>query len=848
VWLLTDKDGDDVCDEQKIIFKTTGVWDYDHQIHAFVFGPDGKFYFNFGDAATSLRWPDDKPVKDVAGNVIDNTGKPYRKGMVFRCDLNLETGVATNIETLGHNFRNNYEVAIDSFGTLWQSDNDDDGNKAVRINYVMEFGNYGFSDEVTGAGSPTGILVNEGKGLGAAFENQMIHCDAGPRTTRAYPVEKDGAGYKATMVDILTGPDSWYRVADVAIGTDGALFIADWYDPGVGGHAMGDHEPGKMMGRVYRVAAGDLPKAQVPDFSTAEGAAKALQSPNRATQYAAWTALHNLGTKAEPVLQELWKSDNARIRARALGLLAQIKGSETKYLAAGLNDADENIRVWSIRLTATMARTDKIDTTPLEEDRALVGKLMRDTPAVRRQIAIALHGAKEIDKLWAALAMQHDGKDRWYLEALGIGAAGNEDACFDAWLAMNGGKWNTPAGRDIIWRMRSAKAASYLAKLIQDSAVSAEEKPRYIRAFDFLPKGNERTRALVELATSGKVADELAREALIRLKGTDLNAEPSVATALKGALEKSKGTLQFIELVRDFGIKEQGSELLTTAAKFASDPLAGEAVRLVLEDPRSNEVFLSSLTSPAGGDVINLLGTTATNRGLERLAVLIGDIQQKAEVRQQSVRALARTQAGADRLVKLAQSGKFPEDLKPVAAGALAMVQYANLKDQIAQHFPMPNALGGQPLPPVSELVKLKGDVARGKAVFERAESSCVTCHKIGDKGFDFGPGLTEIGGKLPKEALYDSIINPNAGVSMGFETWQFGLKDGGAAMGVVRSETGEEVVLGLPGGASLKVAKANIAKREKLTNSMMPSGLNQSLSKEDLVDLVEYLASLKAK
>jgi putative heme-binding domain-containing protein len=160
----------------------------------------------------------------------------------------------------------------------------------------------------------------------------------------------------------------------------------------------------------------------------------------------------------------------------------------------------------------------------------------------------------------------------------------------------------------------------------------------------------------------------------------------------------------------------------------------------------------------------------------------------------------------------------------------------------------MPNALGGQPLPPISELVKLKGDIGKGKAVFERAESSCVTCHKIGNTGSDFGPALAEIGGKLPKEALYDSIINPNAGVSMGFETWQITLKEGGAAMGIIRSETGEEVVLGLPGGALMKLPKPNIAKREKLTNSMMPSGLNQSLTKDDLVHLVEYLASLKAK
>ena len=67
--------------------------------------------------------------------------------MVFRCNMD-----GSELETLGWNFRNNWEVAVDSYGTLWQSDNDDDGNKGVRINYVMEFGNYGYKDEKTGAG------------------------------------------------------------------------------------------------------------------------------------------------------------------------------------------------------------------------------------------------------------------------------------------------------------------------------------------------------------------------------------------------------------------------------------------------------------------------------------------------------------------------------------------------------------------------------------------------------------------------------------------------------------------------------------------------------------------------
>ena len=118
----------------------------------------------------------------------------------------------------------------------------------------------------------------------------------------------------------------------------------------------------------------------------------------------------------------------------------------------------------------------------------------------------------------------------------------------------------------------------------------------------------------------------------------------------------------------------------------------------------------------------------------------------------------------------------------------------------------------------------------------------------VGVKDIFHVDGLPTTGGsKLPPTVLFESIINPNAGLSMGFESWQLTLKDGGAAMGIIRSETNDEVILALPGGATIKVAKNNIASREKLPTSLMPSGLNQALSKDDLVNLVAYLSSLKA-
>src|SRR6185436_8406639 len=226
VFVLTDTDGDDKADKRELLFTGISGVQHDHGVQAFTFGADGKLYFNMGNDSKQIKSPvnfkecplhgelpkfESKVVVDTVGNEVTSRGQPYRQGMAFRCNLD-----GSEFETLGHNFRNNYEVCVDSFGTLWQSDNDDDGNRGVRINYVMEFGNFGYTDEVTGAswgtawnkakakgipesekpfyhwyqydpgvvpnllqtgnGSPCGICMYEGNLLPEVFRNQIIHC------------------------------------------------------------------------------------------------------------------------------------------------------------------------------------------------------------------------------------------------------------------------------------------------------------------------------------------------------------------------------------------------------------------------------------------------------------------------------------------------------------------------------------------------------------------------------------------------------------------------------------------------------------------------------------------------
>ena len=156
---------------------------------------------------------------------------------------------------------------------------------------------------------------------------------------RAYPVTADGAGYKASIVNILDGnkKNNWFRPADVCTAPDGSIFVADWYDPGVGGHAQGDRD----RGRIFRVAPPGV-KYNVPKtkFDTIEDNIEALKNPNLATRYIAWTNLHKAGAKAEPALLKLYASKVPHERA-ALWLLGRIEGKGRNYFEKGHQTATQ---------------------------------------------------------------------------------------------------------------------------------------------------------------------------------------------------------------------------------------------------------------------------------------------------------------------------------------------------------------------------------------------------------------------------------------------------------------------------------------------------------------------------
>ena len=505
VWELRDTDGDDVADQKRALFTGIGGVDHDHGIHSFMPGPDGKLYFNFGNEGKQILDADGKPIVDRAGNVVADHRRPYQQGMVFRCDPD-----GSNLETLGWNFRNNWEVAVDSFGAMWQSDNDDDGNRGTRINFVMEYGDYGYRDRKTGdywqsdrvtiepdtstrhwhlsdpgtvpnllqtgAGSPTGMMIYEGDLLPPRFRG-MVHTDPGPNVVRGYPTEIDGAGYTADIAELIRGTgDAWFRPVDAVAAPDGSIIVADWYDPGVGGHRMGD----QTRGRIFRITTDDATAYRSPaiDLSTEAGALEALQSPNVATRYRALRSLRERWTGETPDIARLLAVDDPIRRVRRAWALTGVPAVADRAVEAMLADDDLNVRLAGIRAARRCEGYDVV---------AMIDRMADDPSAqIRRELLIALResDSSRVPELWTRLASHHDGSDRWYLEALGIAADGRWSECFAAWRDAVGDDWDTPAGRDIVWRAECDAACRLLPDLIAD-ADDIDDQRRYFRALDF---------------------------------------------------------------------------------------------------------------------------------------------------------------------------------------------------------------------------------------------------------------------------------------------------------------------------------------------------------------------------
>ena len=340
----------------------------------------------------------------------------------------------------------------------------------------------------------------------------------------------------------------------------------------------------------------------------------------------------------------------------------------------------------------------------------------------------------------------------------------------------------------------------------------------------------------------------LAVDALTRLEGVDLNANVVLKERVLKVLDKTRGTANFVRLVQHFKLENQNPGLLEVAISQPAGESGVEAMRLLLAGGGASlaQSTLEGTNRVAASKTAEALGNTGQKETTKLLLPLVRDPTRDSALRRQAVRSLTRTAEGANELLALTRDGKLQEDLRFVASSELNAARWPAIRAEAAKLLPLPPGQNASPLPPIAELVKMPGNAANGAAIYARQSPGCITCHVVRGQGTDFGPNLSEIGSKLGKDALMESILDPSAGISFGFEAFNMVLKNGDEAYGLIVSETADELSLKAVGGIVTKLKKDEIVSRQPSKLSIMPAGLQQAMSTQEFVDLVEYLASLK--
>jgi putative heme-binding domain-containing protein len=138
------------------------------------------------------------------------------------------------------------------------------------------------------------------------------------------------------------------------------------------------------------------------------------------------------------------------------------------------------------------------------------------------------------------------------------------------------------------------------------------------------------------------------------------------------------------------------------------------------------------------------------------------------------------------------------------------------------------------------------GDVRRGQAVFHSPKAACASCHAIGYVGGRVGPDLTRIGAVRTDRDLLESIVFPSASFVRSYEPVQIVTKAGKVHSGLLRTDVPDEVVLTTGADTEVHIARDDVESVQPGTVSVMPSGLDQQLSPQDLADLVTFLKACK--
>ena len=661
----------------------------------------------------------------------------------------------------------------------------------------------------------------------------------------------DGSGHKGVLQDplIRTGHSS-FRPVDIRTGPDGALYVADWYNPIIGHYQASLRHPNrdKVHGRIWRVSAKGHARLPVTDLTTRsipqllQRLAPTFLSERKRIR----TELSSRDRKEVIAALDAWvpqlKTD--RERFEALAVYGWQEAVNVDLLDQALKAKEPGLRGYATRMVGRWHDR-------MEGALERVQKSVNDGhPRVRLEAVVAASYLPDVGAMAvAAQALDHS-TDRFISAAL-MQAAHATHATW--WPALQAGRsdFENPVHLAFVLKQTGGKdAAGTVRQLLAQPELDAQAAENL----------------MVLLVNIGGPAD-------LRWVWEQSSNSPAVLDALvlaqrvRGIKPPGEWSGELLELMKgkDLVLRVRAIEL---AGVWEVDRL-GDSIRAVFTDTQApaelRKAAVASLASLQGKAALDVYGEAVNDPALRRVgfeAFCLVDLAQAATVASQILRTNSDAQTvqdvvtpflGLDAGASMLAKGLGADPIDPALATHIRSVlgaagRYDSTLDRVLGLAAGDQAIG---MPEYSEAfvhalaeeVKQNGIASRGASVYASPGLSCVACHKMGDTGGVLGPELTAVGAGVPVELMIEAVLWPRRQIKEGYTATSITTKDSKTISGYVDAEDKQHLsIRDAATGVLQTVPSRAIAKRED-AGTLMPPGLTAGLTRGELRDLIRYLS-----
>ncbi len=672
-----------------------------------------------------------------------------------------------------------------------------------------------------------------------------------------------GAGYSSRQqTEVIKTTHAAFRPIDAKMGPDGALYIADWYNPIIqhGEVDFRDERRDHTHGRIWRVTVKGSPLVERPKLvdASVEHLLESLRAPEDFTRLHAKLQLKRRGPSVVPKLAawiaglDAADPDFEHLRLEGLWTYQALDVVEPDLLSALLHAKDHHVRAAATRVLEQWHSR-------LGQTAALLAEQADDPhPQVRLEAVHALTSLRTAPAAELATHALDHPMDRFLDHALWLTARDLQPY----WLpALQAGQLSFGGN------------AQHLAYVLQAAGSPGVVGP------------------LMDLLRSGKLPAERRESTLLLIAALggppelrvvfdmalDANDPPSTRAALLTALAKATrirkvqpaGDLQSLtalvdqpdETLRIAAIEAAGLWRLETSRErlqqFASSDDTSPAVRraaldgLAVLGAQSAPILFELSRPPRPAHVrtmaIAALATVDVKAAAREAVALMREVPVTADP-ESIITAMLDRKAGAAALVEALGEQKLSEDAAKLALRAVR----ATTREEPALMAALTAAAGIQAGPRTltpDEIAALvfevagAGDPARGEMVFRRGEQSCLKCHAIAGAGGRVGPDLVSIGASAQVDYLIESILQPSAKIKENYHSLVV-VADGRITSGIKARETDKELVLRDVVDREIAIPLDAIEEKKE-GGSLMPVGLSDGLTRGELIDLVRFLSEL---